>query len=381
MKRVLLTCTDLMTIQFMVPHIRYLAENGFCVELACSVVGDRLDDVKNAVGDVAKIHTLRLERSPFSPNNLKGYGDLKKLLKENTYDVIWTNEPVMGVMTRFAARKARKNGIKVIYMAHGFHFFKGAPLINWLMWAPTEIIMSHFNDVLVTINWEDYNWAKKHTHAPVIKHIDGIGVDFSNREGVVSREEKRTQLNIASEDILVLSVGELQKRKNHQAIIRAIARLNNPNIKYAICGQGELEDYLKKLVSSLKLDNQVFFLGYRQDIPEIMSACDIFAHPSIREGLGLASLEAMASGLPLVTSNVQGVPDYVENGVTGYMCAPMDFDAYAENLNKLVKDKALREKIGTTNITYVQKYRVEVIEPVIKDILNETISQKEAVKV
>ena len=381
MKRVLLTCTDLMTIQFMVPHIRYLAENGFCVDLACSVVGDRLDDVKNAVGDVAKIHTLRLERSPFSPNNLKGYGDLKKLLNENTYDVIWTNEPVMGVMTRFAARKARKNGTKVIYMAHGFHFFKGAPLINWLMWAPTEIIMSHFNDVLVTINWEDYNWAKKHTHAPVIKHIDGIGVDFSNREGVISREEKRTQLNIASEDILVLSVGELQKRKNHQAIIRAIARLNNPNIKYAICGQGELEGYLKKLVSSLKLDKQVFFLGYRQDIPEIMSACDIFAHPSIREGLGLASLEAMASGLPLVTSNVQGVPDYVENGVTGYMCAPMDFDAYAENLNKLVKDKALREKIGTTNITYVQKYRVEVIEPVIKDILNETISQKEAVKV
>ena len=381
MKRVLLTCTDLMTIQFMVPHIRYLAENGFCVELACSVVGDRLDDVKNAVGDVAKIHTLRLERSPFSPNNLKGYGDLKKLLKENTYDVIWTNEPVMGVMTRFAARKARKNGTKVIYMAHGFHFFKGAPLINWLMWAPTEIIMSHFNDVLVTINWEDYNWAKKHTHTPVIKHIDGIGVDFSNREGVISREEKRTQLNIASEDILVLSVGELQKRKNHQAIIRAIARLNNPNIKYAICGQGELEGYLKKLVSSLKLDKQVFFLGYRQDIPEIMSACDIFAHPSIREGLGLASLEAMASGLPLVTSNVQGVPDYVENGVTGYMCSPMDVDAYAENLNKLVKDKALREKIGTTNITYVQKYRVEVIEPVIKDILNETISQKEAVKV
>ena len=381
MKRVLLTCTDLMTIQFMVPHIRYLAENGFNVDLACSVVGDRLEDVKNAVGDVATIHTLRLQRSPFSPSNLKGYGDLKKLLSENTYDIIWTNEPVMGVMTRLAARKARKKGTTVLYMAHGFHFFKGAPLISWLMWAPTEIIMSRFNDVLVTINWEDYNWAKKHTHTPVIKHIDGIGVDFSNREGVISREEKRAQLNIAPDDILVLSVGELQKRKNHQAIIRAIAKLNNSSIKYAICGQGELEDYLKKLVFTLKLEEQVFFLGYRQDIPEIMSACDIFAHPSIREGLGLASLEAMASGLPLVTSNVQGVPDYVENGVTGYMCAPMDFDAYAENLNKLVTDKALREKIGTDNIDYVQKYRVEVIEPVIKEILNESITEKETVEV
>lgn len=381
MKRLLLTCTDLMTIQFMVPHIRYLAENGFTVDLACSVVGDRLEDVKNAVGDVAKIHTLRLQRSPFSPNNLKGYGDLKKLLSENTYDVIWTNEPVMGVMTRFAARKARKKGTKVLYMAHGFHFFKGAPLINWLMWAPTEIIMSKFNDILVTINWEDYNWAKKHTHTPVIKHIDGIGVDFSNREGVISREEKRAQLNIAEDDILVLSVGELQKRKNHQAIIRAIAKLNNPHIKYIICGQGVLENQLRNLVDKNKLQNQVFFLGYRQDIPEIMSACDIFAHPSIREGLGLASLEAMASGLPLITSNVQGVPDYVENGITGYMCDPMDVDAYAENLSKLTENKSLRKKIGTTNITYVQKYRVEVIEPVIKEILDECTPQKETVEV
>ena len=115
---------------------------------------------------------------------------------------------------------------------------------------------------------------------------------------------------------------------------------------------------------------------------KIMSACDIYAHPSIREGLGLASLEAMASGLPLITSNVQGVPDYVENGVTGYMCAPMDVDGYAENLHKLTSDKSLRKNIGKTNVTYVQKYRVEVIEPVIKEILNECYTpEKETVKV
>lgn len=382
MKRLLLTCTDLMTIQFMVPHIRYLAQNGFSVDLACSVVGDRLEDVKNAVGNVANIHTLRLERSPFSPVNLKGYGDLKKLLAENEYDIIWTNEPVMGVMTRFAARNARKKGTKVLYMAHGFHFFKGAPLLNWLMWAPTEIIMAHFNDILVTINWEDYNWAKKHTATPVIKHIDGIGVDFSDREGVISRDEKRSQLGIKPDDILVLSVGELQKRKNHQVIIESIANLKNDKIKYIICGQGVLENHLKSVVEKNNLQNQVFFLGYRQDIPEIMSACDIFAHPSVREGLGLASLEAMASGLPLITSNVQGVPDYVENGVTGYMCAPRDVEAFTRNINTLVSDKSLREKIGTTNVGFVQKYRVEVIEPVIKEILEEALStEKETIEV
>lgn len=377
MKKILLTCTDLMAIQFMVPHIRYLAENGFRVELACSIVGDRYEDLKKAVGDVAEIHIVRLVRSPFSPVNLKGYKDMRKLLSENKYDVIWTNEPVMGVVTRLAARTARKNGTTVLYMAHGFHFFKGAPLFNWLMWAPLEYIMSRFNDVLVTINREDYNRAKKYMKTPEIIHIDGIGVDFSSRECSCSRDEKRAQLGITKDDILVLSVGELQNRKNHEVIIKAISKLNNKNLKYIICGQGILENHLKRLISSLNLEEQVFLLGYRQDIPEIMLASDIYAHPSKREGLGLASLEAMAFALPLITSNTQGIPDYVENGVTGYMCDPDDVNAYAENMQKLVSDKALREKIAQTNTVQVQKYRVEVIEPVIKSILEEYCPKEE----
>lgn len=370
MKRLLLTCTDLMTIQFMIPHIRYLSENGYSVDLACSVVGDRLEDIKNAVGDIAKIHVIRLVRSPFSPSNINGYKDLKKVISENRYDVIWTNEPVMGVMTRLAARHVRKDGTKVIYMAHGFHFFKGAPLFNWLMWAPLETFMSRFNDVLVTINYEDYARAKKYMHTPVVEHIDGIGVDFSDRECAVSRDEKRKQLGLSESDIALLSVGELQKRKNHEVIIKALADLNNPNVKYIICGQGVLGNRLLELISSLNLQNQVFLLGYRQDIPEIMNACDIYAHPSVREGLGLASLEAMAFGLPLITSNVQGLPDYVKNGVTGYMCSPKDVTAFSENINKLVCDESLRKKISAENKIQVCKYKVEEIQPVIKNILD-----------
>ncbi len=382
MKRILLTCTDLMAIQFMVPHIRYLAENGFHVELACSIVGDRYDDLKKAVGDVAKINIVRLVRSPFSPGNIKGYKDMKKLLSENKYDIIWTNEPVMGVVTRLAARAARKNGTTVLYMAHGFHFFKGAPLFNWLLWAPLEYFMSRFNDVLVTINWEDYNRAKKYMKTPEIIHINGIGVDFSTRECACPRNEKRAQLGISEDDILILSVGELQTRKNHEVIIKAISKLQNKNLKYIICGQGVLENKLKRLINDLHLNEQVFLLGYRQDIPEIMLASDIYAHPSKREGLGLASLEAMSFGLPLITSNTQGIPDYVENGVTGYMCDPDDIDAYAKNIHKLVSDNELRKKIEETNSVYVQKYRVEVIEPVIKNILDEYLeTTKETVKV
>lgn len=369
MKKILLTCTDLMAIQFMVPHIHHLAENGFSVELACSIVGNRYDELKNAVGKSAKIHTVRLERNPFSLNNLNGYKDMKKLLAENTYDLIWTNEPVMGVVTRLAARKARKNGTKVLYMVHGFHFCKGAPLIDWLMWAPIEYTMSYFNDILVTINWEDYNRAKKYFKTPKVLHLDGIGVDLSRYKCSCSRTEKRSQLGISDDDILLLSVGELEKRKNHALTIKALSKIKNSNVKCIICGIGSLEDKLKDLVASLGLENRITFLGYRKDIPEIMLASDIYAHPSFREGLGIASLEAMASGLPILASNTRGISDYIENGVNGFMCNPYDVESFAKNLEMLASNEILRKSISEKNLLKVQQYKIDVVKIALKELL------------
>ena len=182
MKKILITSTDMMMIQFLIPHVRYLSENGYTVEIVCSVVGDRLEDVRKALADIpCVIHTVRLERSPASPRNFLGYRDMKRLLKENRYDIIWTNEPVMGVVTRLAARKVRKTGTKVVYMCHGFHFYKGASLANWLIFYPVERLMSRFCDMIVTINREDEARAKTF-HCPRVEHIDGIGVDISKRQ-------------------------------------------------------------------------------------------------------------------------------------------------------------------------------------------------------
>lgn len=371
-KRLLITSTDLMMIQFLVPHVNHLSENGFDVTIACSVVGNRLDDVKQAVSNRVKIRTVRLVRNPLQISNIRGYTDLKNIIDFEKFDIIWANEPVMGVMTRLAAKKARCNGTKVVYMSHGFHFYKGAPKLNWLA-CPIEIFMSRWNDVLVTINWEDFYWAKKHLHTKEVRHIDGIGVDFSKRVILSPRNVKREELNIHEDEILILSVGELQKRKNHAPMIRAIAALANPKVKYYICGRGKLKENLQELARDLKIQNQVSFLGYRKDVPEIMNAADIYAHPSLREGLGLASLEAMAAGLPLVTSNVQGIPDYVENGVTGFMCDPMDVEAYTANLEKLISNKELRNKISKENQKRVLKYDICQIEPVITEILVTTL--------
>lgn len=159
---ILITCTDSMMKQFLEPHARYLAENGYEVEIACSEVLNRMDEVRQDLGDtVKKIHLLHLKRSPLSLSNIRGYREVKKIISSGKYSLIWTNEPVMGVMTRLAARKARKRGTKVLYMVHGFHFYNGAPLPNWLLFCPVERLMASRTDCICTINREDYARAQR----------------------------------------------------------------------------------------------------------------------------------------------------------------------------------------------------------------------------
>lgn len=369
MKKLLITSTDMMMIQFLIPHVRYLSENGFRVEIACSVVGQRLEDVKKALADVpCVIHTVRLERSPAKLKNLSGYRDMKCLLKENRYDLIWTNEPVMGVVTRLAARNARKQGTKVLYMCHGFHFYKGAPLLNWMIYYPVERLMSRFCDAIVTINREDEARAKT-LHCPRVERINGIGVDMDRLCSRMEQTDIRRELGLTEQNFLVLSVGELNRNKNQQVIMRALQMLNDRQIHYLLCGWGEELEHLQQLAREMNLEENVHFLGYRKDVPDILRSVDIFAHPSKREGLGLACLEAMTFGLPLVTSNIQGIADYVDNGVTGYSCAPEDAAAFAQHLKLLCADEQLRKQIGQTNIQKVRKYAMDVVQEQIFDIM------------
>lgn len=368
MKRLLLTCTDLMAIQFMVPHIKYLSNNGYSVKLACSVVGDRLDDLHSQLDGIAEIETVRLVRSPFSPSNLNGLNDLKRIINREKWDIIWTNEPVMGIMTRLAAKKARSRGTKVVYMVHGFHFYKGASILNWAMFYPVEKYCSRLCDTIITINTEDFERAKTF-HAKDVKMIDGIGVDVEMFTGcVVQKNEKRRELGIPEDAFFILSIGELQKRKNHEVIIKALGQLKNDNIYYGICGKGELEEYLKELASKRRISERVLFFGYRNDIKEVLKCADVFAHPSKREGLGLAALEAMASGIPLLTSNIGGIGDYVVNGETGYLYAPDDVDGFSNGINIYYSSPEICEKISENGSKAVKKYDIRKAEKTLCDL-------------
>ncbi|MGM9661026.1 MAG: glycosyltransferase family 4 protein [Faecousia sp.] len=366
MKKILITSTDMMMIQFLVPHVRNLSEHGFRVEIACSEVGGRMDDVRSALSDtVAAIHTVRLERSPTSLRNLAGCQDMKRLLKENHYDIIWTNEPVMGVVTRLAARKARKTGTKVVYMCHGFHFFKGAGKKNWLIFYPVERLMANLCDVIVTINREDEALAKSF-HAGRVAYIHGIGVNTQRLRKFDERSNIRTELNLTEEDFLVLSVGELNENKNHQVILRALARLRDDGIHYIICGKGELWERLQTMVRELKLEANVHFLGYRKDVAEICLQADVFAFPTRREGLGLAALEAMYCGLPVIASNTRGIQDYMVDGKSGFLRDAEDAAGFADAIRILKEDIALRKRCGAYNMETVKAF---CLEPVKDEVL------------
>lgn len=355
--------------QFNMENIKILQDLGYTVDVAANFdFGNtsskkRVSEFKNELKDMnISINNLLFDRKIFNISNFRVYKQLKNLIEENDYDIIHCHSPIGGVITRLAARKARKGGIRVIYTAHGFHFFKGSSFKNWILFYPIEKYLSKYTDIIITINKEDFNLAKRKFKSSVIKYVPGIGIDTNKINSIkLDKIKKRNELNLSSDAVVLFSVGELNKNKNHEIIIRALSKIKNKNIYYIICGQGELEGYLKNLICELKLEDQVRLLGYRSDIYEINKISDIFIFPSLREGLSVALMEAMAAGLPVICSRIRGNVDLIHNNKGGYICNPKSVEEYSTIINKLVNEDKLRYNMGQYNRKFIEKFNVNVV--------------------
>lgn len=382
-KRVLILASVASMIdQFNMPNIELLISMGYEVHVACNFTEgntcshERIGVLKNNLMKLGvKVHQIDFKRNimKFS-DNIKAYNQVKKLVNDNKYKFIHCHSPIGGVVSRLVG-KATKT--KVIYTAHGFHFFKGAPLKNWICYYPIEKWLSRYTDVLITINEEDCERAKSKFKAKRVEYIAGVGIDLEKFSTVeIDRDLKRRELGLPEGVFVVLSVGELNNNKNHEVIIRSIAKIDNPNIHYIICGQGNLDRYLRNLSKELDIENQVHLLGFRKDIPEICKVSDVFAFPSYREGLSVALMEAMANGLPVVCSNIRGNSDLIEDGKGGYLVEPADVEGFAKYIKDLIDDSMLRSEFGEFNLKKIENYSIENVLREIEKIYN---SQNEGV--
>ncbi len=355
--RILYITTIGSTMGFFESFIKSLLDEGHIVEIATNENGGKVPECYREWG--CEVHQIDTSRSPLRMGNFIAIGQIRMLVEQNKYDIVHCHTPVAAMCTRIACRKIRKRGTKVFYTAHGFHFYKGAPLKNWMLYYPVEKLCAHFTDVLITINHEDYALAQKKMKAKKVVYVPGVGIDLNKfGKGTVNKASKRQALGIPDGAVLILSVGELNENKNQETVIHAIADMKN--VYYIIAGEGDLKEHLQSVIDELSLSNRVKLLGHRRDIGELCKAADIYAAPSFREGLSVALMEAMASDLPCVVSSIRGNTDLIdEDG--GALFDPHSIESCKTAIEKVMASdkgnagKYNREKIKEFSLDVVNK--------------------------
>jgi glycosyltransferase involved in cell wall biosynthesis len=360
---------------FAIPSIKAAQNMGYEFHAAANY--ENFDD------DISKynitLHQIDLNRQPLNLKNIKAFKQLLELLRKENFDVIHCNTPIGGVLGRLCGWRAKVP--IVIYTAHGFNFYEGAPLKNWLLFYPAERILAHFTDNIITINQEDFKQAKKFRLRKDGKayYVPGVGVDTSSIKLAVSkRQEIMKELEINDSAILLISVGELNRNKNYHVIIKALGKLRNLNIHYIICGVGDKMDMLISLAKENNIEGNVHFLGYRTDVPQLLKSCDIFVMPSYREGLSRSMMEAMSAGLPCIASKIRGNVDLIEVGKGGYLSLPDDVDGFADAIHRISEDVLLREQMGIYNLEAVKLFDIEIVKSIMKDIYEELFNRRNA---
>ncbi len=379
MKRILMISnTASMQFQFLLPWTQLLRDMGCEVHIACNFKEGNNCSEERIVQFREELQSLGIPYTQVDfDRNVRHFGQhrravrqLEAILREKPFDLIHCQSPIGGVCGRIAGRRM---GVKVLYTAHGFHFFKGAPLMNWMLFYSVEKMLSRWTDTLVTINQEDYARAQKF-HAQHTYRIPGAGVNLERfRHAERGRTEVLAECGIPEDAVVFISIGELNKNKNHAVLLRALKRLHNPNLHLLLVGQDKLDGQLAHLADAYGIAPQVHLTGFRTDIADLLHASDVFCFPSRREGLGFTAIEAMAAGLPLITSDRHGILDYSVDGITGFTCHPEDDAAFADAMRTLAEDSVLRKTMGRHNAGAAAAYDIAPVLTQMREIYGDML--------
>lgn len=394
--------TAYMLTQFNIENIKILQKLGYEVDVACcwrdddsALSPEALKKARKKLDDlgVRIIETASL-RKIFNISELsKAYKLLKKESLENKYEIVHTQSPIGGAICRLACRKARKiYGTKVIYAAHGFHFFDGAPKKNWIIFYNVEKYCAKFTDMLITINKEDFKNAKEFP-ARDIEYVPGAGVDthkFIASDG--AREKVRLELGLTDDTVALLSVGELIPRKNHELVLEALKNmldarfLINPassevptagkyKVKYFIAGRGKIDAELHEKINELGLNDYVQMLGFRSDVADVFAASDIYVFPSHQEGLPVALMEAMSVGLPAVASSIRGNTDLIEENKGGFLFYSHDAKSLQSALIRMLDaDKSIWKQMGESNVKTMEAFDIQKVNEKMEELYKKVVT-------
>lgn len=357
-KKVLYIATSDIHIQtFHLPHLEWLHKNKFIVDLVVESRGGI------EIPYITSFFNIAFPRKPDPIVYFLAYRKLRQLICRNFYDIIHCHTPLPSFIARLAAKKMRKRGTKVIYTAHGFHFFKGAPVLNWLIFFPVELILSRFTDCIITMNNEDYWYVKKHFLNPYTFIIHGMGVDPSIYKKLNDKEKAhvRKDLGFTDEDMIIIYVAEFTYRKNHKFIIEALSGIKGqvPNIKIIFTGKGPLLEKTRELARKRGLNKIISFLGFRNDIPLLTGMADIGISSSRREGLPIGILQEMFCGLPVVATSEKGHLELIKHGLNGYLFRQDNIKEFQKFLIRLANDTELRKLMGQKSLELASRFSVE----------------------
>lgn len=359
--------------QFNMPNIRLLQEMGYEVHVACNYKEGNTCDERRLRELQKLLRQMHVVQHPWDcPRKIcpigrciRAYRQLRRLTDRYEYDWIHCHSPIGGVLTRLAAHKKK---IRIIYTAHGFHFYRGAPWKNWMLYFPVEKLLSRWTDVLLTINKEDYLFAKAHFHAGSIRYLPGIGIDtgrFRDYRPKMSKEEFGRKYRIPKDAKILLSVGELSVRKNHRLVISLLPKLDD-SVYYLICGQGAQQKRLVQLALRRGVFERVRFLGYQEDVREFYAHADIFVLPSLQEGLPAALMEAMACGLPCIVSDIRGNRELAGRASCllpgGMRMGRRQILKFQETVRKLLESESYRQSCIRQNLENMPGYDWSVVK-------------------